>query len=117
MSAKECALWGGVILLLLGIIGLFTGPSLFGFLNSEMLEDVIHIVVGAILGYAGWRGTAAQASMWLKVFGVILLIVGVVGFFNKSIFGLFPTGMGTVDNIVHLIYGIGGVYFGWRKVM
>jgi len=117
MSAKECALWGGVILLLIGIIGIFTGPSLFGYLNSETLEDVIHIVAGAILAYGGWRGTAAQASMWLKVFGVIFLIVGVVGFFNKSIFGLFTAGMGTVDNIVHLIYGVGGVYFGWRKAM
>ena len=116
MSAKECALWGGVILLVLGVIGLFTGNSLIG-LNSEVLEDVIHIVAGAILAYFGWRGSAAQASMWLKVFGVIFLIVGLLGFFDRTIFGLFGRGMGTADNIVHLIYGIGGIYFGWKKPM
>jgi Domain of unknown function (DUF4383) len=113
MSAKECALWGGVILLVLGVIGLFTGNSLIG-LNSEMLEDVIHIVAGAILAYFGWRGAPAQASMWLKVFGVIFLVVGLLGFFDRSIFGLFTVGMGTFDNIVHLLYGIGGIYFGWK---
>jgi hypothetical protein len=116
MSAKECALWGGVILLVLGVIGLFTGTSLIG-LNSEALEDVIHIVAGAILAYFGWRGTAAQASMWLKVFGVIFLIVGLLGFVDRTIFGLFSMGMGMADNIVHLIYGIGGIYFGWKKTM
>jgi hypothetical protein len=116
MSAKECALWGGVILLVLGVIGLFTGDSLVG-LNSEMLEDVIHIVAGAILAYFGWRGGAAQASMWLKVFGVIFLIVGLLGFFDRTIFGLFKAGMGTIDNVVHLIYGVGGIYFGWKKPM
>ena len=114
MSAKTYALWGGVILLVLGVIGIFTGNSLAG-LNSEVLEDVIHIVAGAILAYGGWRGTAAQASMWSKVFGIVFLVVGLVGFFDRNIFGLFSAGLGTIDNVVHLIYGVAGVYAGWMK--
>jgi len=114
MSAKTYALWGGVILLVLGVIGIFTGNSLAG-LNSEVLEDVIHIVAGAILAYGGWRGTAAQASMWSKVFGIVFLVVGLVGFFDRNIFGLFSAGLGTIDNVVHLIYGAAGVYAGWMK--
>jgi hypothetical protein len=55
--------------------------------------------------------------MWLKVFGVIFLIVGLLGFFDRTIFGLFKAGMGTIDNVVHLIYGVGGIYFGWKKPM
>ena len=116
MSAKTYALWGGVILLVLGVIGIFTGPRLAG-LNSETLEDVIHIVAGAILAYGVWRGTAAQASMWSKVFGVIFLVVGLVGFFDRSIFGLFSTGLGAVDNVVHLLYGVVGIWAGWMKAM
>ena len=114
MSAKTYALWGGVILLVLGVIGIFTGNSLAG-LNSEVLEDVIHIVAGAILAYGGWRGTAAQASMWSKVFGIVFLVVGLVGFFDRNIFGLFSAGLGTIDNVVHLIYGVVGVWAGWMK--
>jgi uncharacterized membrane protein len=115
MSAKVYALWGGVILLVLGVIGLFAGNTFAG-LNSEWLEDAIHLVAGAILAYGGWRGTAAQASSWSKVFGVVFLVVGIVGFLSKNIFGLFPAvGMGTLDNVVHLIYGVVGVWAGWMK--
>lgn len=118
MSAKTYALWGGVILLVLGIIGLLTdGDNKLVGLNSEVLEDIIHIVVGAILAYGGWRGTAAQTSMWSKVFGVVFLIIGVVGFIDNNIFGLFSVGMGAVDNVVHLIYGALGAWAGWSKAM
>jgi len=113
MSAKTYAQYGGIILLVLGIVGLFTGNTLIG-LNSETLEDVIHLVVGAILVYAGFRA-AAQAALWAKIFGVVLLVVGVVGFFNKSIFGFFSQGMGTLDDVVHIIYGVLGVWAGWSK--
>lgn len=113
MSAKAYALWGGVILLVLGVVGFFTGNTLAG-LNSETLEDIIHVVAGLILAWAGYRGGAAQASLWSKIFGVIFLIVGIIGYFNKSIFGLFTQGMGTTDNVVHLVYGVLGVWAGWR---
>lgn len=116
MSAKAYAQWGGIILLVLGVVGLFTGNTLAG-LNSETLEDIIHIVAGALLVYAGYRGTAAQASLWSKIFGVIFLVVGLVGFFSPSIYGLFKQGMGTVDNVVHLVYGALGVWVGWKKAM
>lgn len=116
MSAKVYALWGGIILLVLGVIGLFVGDTLIG-LNSETLEDIIHLVAGLLLGWAGWRGGAAQASLWSKVFGVVFLVVGIVGLFNRTIFGIFSAGMGTSDNIVHLVYGVLGVWAGWRKAM
>lgn len=114
MSAKAYALYGGIILLVLGIIGLLTGNTLLG-LNSETLEDIIHIVAGGLLAWAGYRGGAAQQSMWSKVFGVVFLVIGLVGFFDNNIFGLFRQGMGAIDNIVHLIYGVLGVMAGWRS--
>ncbi len=112
MSAKAYAMWGGIILLVLGVVGLFTGNTLFG-LNSDGLEDVIHIVAGALLAYFGFRGTGAQAASWSKIFGVVFLIVGVVGFFSRPLFGLLPTGLGMMDNVVHLIYGVLGVWAGY----
>lgn len=113
MSAKTYSQWGGIILLVLGILGfVVSGPKIFG-LNSDPLEDVIHVVVGALLAYAGFRGTAAQASMWSKVFGVVFLVVGVVGFLSTNLLGLLPGGVGAFDNIVHLIYGAIGAWAGW----
>lgn len=114
MSAKAYALYGGIILLVLGVIGILGGNTLLG-LNSEPLEDIIHIVAGGLLTWAGYRGGAAQQSMWSKVFGVVFLVVGIVGFFNSSIFGLFRQGMATIDNIVHLIYGVLGAMAGFRS--
>lgn len=106
--AKSYAKWGGIILLVLGVIGLFTALPLG--LNSDLLEDLIHIVAGALLTYAGVRGTDAQAVSWSRIFGIIFLILGVVGFLGplKNLFGLLPSGLSTLDNIVHLAYGVLG---------
>ena len=104
--AKSYAKWGGIILLVLGVIGLFTALPLG--LNSDILEDLIHIVAGALLTYAGMRGTDAQAASWSRIFGIIFLIVGVVGFLSKDMFRLLPGGLDPIDNIVHLAYGVLG---------
>jgi hypothetical protein len=115
MSAKSYAMWGGIILLVLGVLGfVISGNTLFG-LNSDPVEDIIHVVAGLILVYFGFRGTDAQAATWAMVFGVIFLVVGVIGFIPgtfKTIFGLLPTGLNVLDNIVHLIYGVVGVWAG-----
>ncbi len=111
MSAKTYAMWGGIILLVLGVLGFFTGDKVIS-LNSDVVEDLIHVVAGLILVYFGFRGTDAQAATWAMVFGVIFLVVGVVGFFLPKLFNLLPTGLGAIDNIVHLIYGAVGLWAG-----
>jgi len=113
MSAKTYAMWGGIILLVLGVLGFVVQGGVLG-LNSDPLEDIIHIVAGAILAYFGFRGTDAQAATWAMVFGVVFLVVGVVGFIPsfKTLFGLVPTGLGSLDNIVHLVYGGVGLWAG-----
>lgn len=113
MSAKSYVKWGGIILLVLGIVGLFAPGNRVAGLNSDMLEDWIHIVVGALFVYGGLRGTSAQAASWSKLFGVIFLIIGVVGFLSPRVYGLFPSGLGATDNVVHLLYGVLGAWAGF----
>jgi multisubunit Na+/H+ antiporter MnhG subunit len=109
MSAKTYVTWGGIILLVLGVIGIFQGNRL-GPLNSDPIEDVIHIVVGALFLYGGLKGSAAQAASWSKTFGIVFLVIGVAGFVTPNLFGLLPSGVRAADNIVHLIYGALGAW-------
>lgn len=107
--AKSYAQWGGIVLLVLGIIGIFVQPRFVG-LNTEWIETAIHIVAGGLLAYAGFRGTEAQAVSWSRIFGIVFLVVGIVGFFSPRIFGILRNDLGTLDNIVHLAYGVVGFW-------
>src|SRR5690348_2025640 len=46
-------------------------------------------------------------KQFARVVGVILLLVGILGFFFENLFGLFH--LGTVHSIVHAAFGIWGI--------
>src|SRR3972149_10101271 len=94
MSAKTYAVWGCIILLVRGVLGLIVQGDKFVGLNSDPVEDIIHVVAGLILFYFGFRGTDAQAATWAMVFGVVFLVVGGVGFFLPKLSALLPRGLG-----------------------
>ena len=104
----------GVALLALGVVGLLLGDSLLGLLNIEIVEDIIHLSLGAVLAYIGFgMRDNATGKMIAMVIGVSLLLVGVLGFVTPSLFGLLPkVGYNIVDNVVHLVLGALGVYVG-----
>ncbi len=104
----------GVALLALGVVGLLVGDSLLGLLNIEIVEDIIHLSLGAVLAYIGFgMRDNATGKMIALVIGVTLRLVGVLGFVTPSLFGLLPkVGYNIVDNVVHLVLGALGVYVG-----
>jgi len=104
----------GVALLALGVVGLLVGDSLLGLLNIEIVEDIIHLSLGAVLAYIGFgMRDNATGKMIALVIGVTLLLVSVLGFVTPSLFGLLPkVGYNIVDNVVHLVLGALGVYVG-----
>ncbi|MGH8903811.1 MAG: DUF4383 domain-containing protein [Egibacteraceae bacterium] len=95
----------GVVLLLLGVVGLFTGGHLLGLVNVDGVEDAIHLVTGALFAYVGFAGTQALARTVVLVLGVIYVLVGIVGFFVPMFFGLAPAGFNLWDNLIHLLIG------------
>lgn len=107
--AKTYARWFGIILLALGVVGLFAGNKLIGF-NIELVEDLVHLVTGALLAYAGFKGTDEQTASWVKIIAVVYLVVGVLGFPFRTLFGLLPGGLGAPDNILHLALGVIGFW-------
>ncbi len=101
----------GIVLLLLGVVGLILPDAiLFGFLNSDIIEDIIHLVTGALMAYVGFaQRDNALAKMVVGILGAIYLLVGILGFFSATLFGIVPTGYTTADNIVHLLLGVLGL--------
>ena len=116
--ARTYATVVGAVLLLLGIVGLLLGDELLllGLVNIDSLEDVIHIVSGALLLYAGLQRNAGVTRSVVGVVSVVYLLVGLLGYIMPYLFGLIPHGYSVVDNAIHLILGILGllVYANYR---
>lgn len=105
-----------VVVLLVGILGLLMGDrSLGGALNIDIAEDIIHILTGALLWYAAvrWGSSAAKNVFW--TLGVVYLLVGILGFINPTMYGLLPSGLSVVDNLIHLVVAFILMYFGSQQ--
>jgi diacylglycerol kinase len=99
----------GIIVLVLGILGLFiTAPTMLGVVNTDIMEDIVHLITGGLLVYVGFV-RKDLASTVVLVLGIIYLIVGILGFLSATLFGLMPSGYTLWDNIIHLVLGIVGV--------
>ena len=109
--AKQYATVAGIVALLTGVAGLFTGSTLVGF-NSDIVEDLIHIVTGGLMAYVGLTNSS-QVKAVVGAVGVVYLAVGVLGFIVPTVLGLLPTGVTIADNLLHLVLGVLGVYFGY----
>jgi Domain of unknown function (DUF4383) len=119
--AKVYAGLVGATLVVTGIIGFFYSSSfgspgdveaVFGILDVNGWQNVVHIVTGALgLMAFGVGGNAARQCA--LAFGVVYVIVAAWGFVVGSgdqILGIIPVNTG--DNVVHLLLGIAGLAAG-----
>jgi hypothetical protein len=110
MVARTYATLVGIVLLLLGLLGLILGDELLlGVVNIALLEDLVHLVSGALLLYAGVQHSAGVARSIVGAVSLVYLLVGVLGFVVPYLFGLLPHGYSIVDNAIHLVLGILGL--------
>ena len=104
--AKTYAGIAGAVLLLLGIGGLLLGDELLlGWVNIDLLEDLVHVASGIVLLVAASRGLGVARAV-VGVVGVVYLLVGVLGFVAPYLLGLLPHGYTAVDNLVHVLLGL-----------
>ena len=105
----------GVILIALGAVGLAMGDyQLLGLLNIDFVEDIIHIVSGIFLAYAGFAQRGGEvARNVVGAFGVVYLLVGLLGFIAPNLFGLLPSGYTIADNLIHLVIGAANIAVAW----
>lgn len=113
--AKRIATILGIVFLLVGVLG-FVAPRLLG-AHLDTPHNLVHIISGAVSLYFGLAGSLSGARLFCIVFGIVYLLLGVVGFllgtgddrmFNVA--GLLH--LGTMDHLIHIalgaIYLIGG---------
>ena len=108
---KTYALVFGWVLLILGVLGFFPNPIIGGSTGAWLVADtnhnLVHLVSGLILLWAGYMARAKSGSV-LKVLGVVYLLVAILGFVlamdGGSILGLVETN--SADHYFHLVLGV-----------
>jgi hypothetical protein len=105
----------GVSVVLIGIVGLLLGQkSLFGALNIDIAEDVIHLVTGGLLAYVGFaKRDSGLARAVVGGIGVVYLLVGAISFAEPNPLGLFPSEYSVLDNLIHLTLGVLAIAVAW----
>jgi hypothetical protein len=105
------ALGMGLVIVLLGIGGLVRGEQpLFGVLNIDFVEDLVHLLTGGLMAYVGLTQRDAEpVRLVVGAVGVVYVLVGVLGFVVPTLFGLLPHGYSVFDNAIHLVLGVLGV--------
>jgi len=109
MAKTVCKLLG-VILLIVGLLG-FThlldplgahvGPA-------HATHNLVHIVSGILALYFGFAGSLSNAKGFCIAFGLIYLLLGVVGLVTGTIdIPALKLVLGKVDHLIHVVLGIG----------
>ncbi|MBX4198799.1 DUF4383 domain-containing protein [Candidatus Parcubacteria bacterium] len=107
--AKKFAMIFGWIFIVLGVLGFFNNPligsSSGALFMADTAHNLVHLISGIIFLWVAY-GAAHKAATTLKVFGVIYLLMALLGFFSStgSVLGLVM--VNAADNWLHLILGI-----------
>ncbi len=105
--AKKLALTFGIVFVLVGLIGLLGGLGIVGetgFFMTNTVHDWVHLISGIIFLIVAFAA-AARSSVTMTVFGVIYLLVALLGFIgNNPVLGFIP--VNGADNVLHLILAV-----------
>ena len=89
----------GSVLVLVGVLGFVMPSPLLGLFEVNMLHNLIHLASGALTLLAATQGIGAM-RLWGRIFGLVYLAVGILGFVMPDMFGLMHVNM--PDNLLHV---------------
>jgi hypothetical protein len=107
--AKTLAIVFGIVFVLVGILGWVPNPLVGAgaIFDTNHAHDLVHLLFGLILLAVGFMAPAASA-LWLKILGVVYLLIAVLGFLlvpnGGNLLGLVTTNM--ADHLLHIVLGV-----------
>lgn len=104
--AKKLAMVFGVVFVLVGILGFISNGMVGsnGYFMTNHAHDAVHLLIGIIILIWSARGEAA-AAMSMTTFGIVYLLIAVLGFVMTSPLLGFITYNGA-DNWLHVVLGV-----------
>ncbi len=109
MSGKSLATLFGVVFVLVGILGYVENPLVgaAGFFETDSMHNIVHILFGVILLVVAFMA-AGSSALWLKILGVVYLVLAVLGFAmvpeGGDLLGLVLTN--AADHWLHVVLGV-----------
>ena len=101
----------GVLVAVLAIAGYFVeGEHLLGFLNVDLTLDVLRTIIAIALLVVGFANVPDRAvHVVVAIVGAMYVVMGIIAIFDRTIFGMLPTGFTGFDIGFHLVVGIGSL--------
>jgi len=111
MNITKAALYTGIVVAALGLLGLVMGDGrVADSMNIDLMLDIARIGLGALLIFASTK-SAELSKTAFAIFGIAYLGMFVLGLLSPTLFGMLPAGLGLVDQVLHLGGGALGIYF------
>jgi hypothetical protein len=109
--AKTFAMIFGYVFVLVGILGFFSnqivGRAPGALFAADTVHNLVHLVSGIIFLWVAYSAPM-KAGAVMKIFGVVYLLVALLGFLTisgtGSLLGIMLTN--TADNWLHVVLGI-----------
>ena len=102
---KTAAILFGLVFLVVGILGFVPAatqdmngmPMLLGIFHVNAAHNYVHLASGVVFLLCGMAGAGASRTFF-KIFGIVYLLVAVLGFMNgdKPLLGLISNNMADV---------------------
>ena len=113
MTAKTAALVIGFIFIAVGLLGFVDNPIIGdsdkAIFHADTVHNMVHIVSGALFVLIALAAPGYTAG-FLKLFGVVYLLIGVIGFISVGTEGLGKVlgflHVNGADNFLHVALGI-----------
>lgn len=121
MNPRQFLLWGGTILIVVGILGFIPGiigptpqESLFGsFWWFDNGENWAHLIIGVVGVIAAYALDMRLRRYLVLALGVIAIFFGIYSIFTNAFLGANLEN--PADTILHLAIGVWALLAGMRK--
>lgn len=104
--AKTLAIVIGLVFVVVAIMGFMNTPLVGanGTFETNTVHDIVHLVSGVIFLALAFTAANSIPSVF-KAFGIVYLLVAVIGFFEGDhVLGLIDTNM--ADHWLHVVLGV-----------